>query len=81
MILAQLARFFKEFGGLETKLTPEFRHPPLVISPEIKKIKLSRELKRIGGMLVEMKNNLLPISDEEKYSVENYLFMQVFRDK
>src|ERR1700712_4159509 len=29
VILIQLSRFFKELADLETKFTPQFKHPPL----------------------------------------------------
>jgi hypothetical protein len=48
-------------GDLETKCTPEFRHPPLVISAELDKIKLKKELDLLGGMLIEIKNNAVAV--------------------
>jgi len=61
-------------GDLETRITPEFRHPPLIITPELEKIKLHTEMERIGGMLIESKNNAGPAYEDEKYNVENPLF-------
>lgn len=75
VILTQFSRFFKELGDLETKCTPEFRHPPLVISPELESIRLSKELNSIGGMLIEIKNNVSSVKKDEMFNVENPLFM------
>lgn len=81
VILGQFSRFFKEMGDLESKCTPEFRHPPLVLSAELEKIKLKKELDFVGGMLIEVKNNAVAVQDDEKYNIENPLFMQIYRQK
>lgn len=53
----------------------------MINTSELDKIKLKKDLERIGGMVVDIKGPPTPIQDEEKYNIENPLFMQVYREK
>ena len=79
LILLQLSRFLKEMADFETNLTPEFRHPPIKFSPELKDIGMLEELKQLEGMYTT--GNICPLREEENYNLENPLFRNTFREK
>jgi hypothetical protein len=52
-IVIQISRFLKEFSDFETRVTPEFKHPPIKGGKELTEIGIRKEIKKMTMFIPE----------------------------
>ncbi|CDW91345.1 histidine acid phosphatase family protein [Stylonychia lemnae] len=89
VILIQLSRFFKELADLETKYTPQFKHPPLRGQSELESITLLGELQKLDDLYNPHANSTAVSSivnepllgDVEHFNVDNTIVREQIMNK